>query len=314
MKIKYHSFFVALTLLSISFAAQSQEDLLKLVDTAKKGSEVIPSTWKDTRLINAATTKTVDPGVMEFFISHRFGNVGGEGNGGFHTFYGFDIASDIDFAFQFGLAKNLMIGISRSKQQELLDVDVKYKFITQTTTMPVSLAFYGDAGITPEINATFYNGAEPSTPVFWEDRLSYFGEFILDRRFGRYFSFELLGGVQHRNYVLQSVNPSNYSTDENNIVFSAAGGKLKLTKHANLVFDYYYIYPQYSPYRVNNPTNPYHNPFSIGYEVETGGHVFEVNFSNAAGLNENNIIPYTSDSWAKGGFKLGFSISRVFNI
>jgi len=309
MRIKYNALYVTIGLLALAFTAKSQDDLLKLVDTTKSRDTRIQPTWKDTKLINVETAKTLDPGVMEFFISHRFGNVGGQGNGGFHTFYGFDIASDIDFAFQFGITKNLMIGISRSKQQELIDLDAKYKLITQTTVTPVSLAIYGDAGITPELNSTFYSAADSAFQRSVIDKLSYFGEFILDRRFNDHISWELLGGVQHRNYVIAAENPNNGAIDQNTIPFMATGGRIMFNKHSSLVFDYYYIM---SPYRMNNKA--FHNPISVGYEVETGGHVFEINFSNAGYLNENNIIPYTTDNWLKGGFKLGFSISRVFNI
>src|SRR5271167_2860933 len=102
MKIKYGSIVAIFLFLSLAFIAKSQDDLLKLVDSTKNKS-MLPPTWKDTKLINVQTTKIVDPGVMEFFILHRFGNIGGQSNGGFHTFYGFDVASDIQFAFKFGI-------------------------------------------------------------------------------------------------------------------------------------------------------------------------------------------------------------------
>lgn len=311
MKINFRSLFFALGLLSIAFITKAQDDLLKLVDTTKNKSTEIPPTWKDCKLINTETTKILDPGVMQFAILHRFGNIADANNGGFHTFYGFDIASDIQFAFQFGITKNFMIGISRSKEQELIDIDAKYKLITQTTDVPFSLALYEDVGVTPELNSTFYAGSDSTTSHSFSDRLSYFSEFILDRRFNERISLELLGGFQHRNYVLASVNPDNGATDENNLPFVAAGGRFMLNKHSSIVFDYYYVV---SKYRMNNSGTSFHNPFSIGYEVETGGHVFEINFSNASFLDENNIIPYTQDSWLNGGFKLGFTISRVFNI
>lgn len=312
-KTRYSIFSVlfSLALTAISFVAKSQDDLLKLVDTTKNAPQKSLPTWKDVKLINVETTKTIDPAVMQFVILHRFGNVGGEGNGGFHTLAGFDVASDIQFAFNFGITKNFMLGISRSKQQELIDLNAKYRLLTQTSAMPISLALYGDAGITPELNSTFYNGADSTTSRSLMDKLSYFGEVIVDRRFGSHVSLELLAGAQHRNYLLASTNPDNGASDMNTIPFVAGGGRIMFNKHSSLVFDYYYIVSQY---RMNNAANPYHNPVSIGYEVETGGHVFEVNFSNASFLDENNLIPYTHDNWLKGGFKLGFSISRVFNI
>lgn len=312
MRIHYFSLFITFVSFFISFEAKSQEDLLKLVDTTKSvETKKLPSTWKDVKLINVETTKITDPGVMQFVILHRFGNVGGEGNGGFHTLYGFDIASDIEFAFNFGIAKNFMVGISRSKQQELIDLDAKYKLITQSSSMPISLAVYGDAGITPELNSTFYNGTDSTTQRQLMDKVSYFGELIIDRRFNDHISLELLAGAQHRNYILQSENYTNGAMDENTIPFVAAGGRIMFNKHSSLVFDGYYII---SPYRTNNTANPFYPPLSVGYEVETGGHVFEINFTNTSFLDENNIIPYTQGNWLKGGFKLGFSISRVFNI
>ncbi|HTB31655.1 MAG TPA: DUF5777 family beta-barrel protein [Bacteroidia bacterium] len=311
-RIRYSAFSILflLALISHPFVAKCQEDLLKLVDSAKGPQKVLP-TWKDVKLINVETTKTIDPGVMQFVILHRFGNVGGQGNGGFHTLAGFDVASDIQFAFNFGITKNFMVGISRSKEQELIDLNAKYKLITQNSITPISLAVYGDAGITPELNSTFYGGTDSTTSRSVLDKLSYFGEAIVDRRFNERISLELLGGVQHRNYVLTSTNLTNGATDMNTIPFAAVGGRFMFNKHSSLVADYYYIFSQY---RMNNTANPYYMPLSIGYEVETGGHVFEVNFSNAAFLDENNLIPNTHETWTKGGFKLGFSISRVFNI
>ena len=50
----------------------------------------------------------------------------------------------------------------------------------------------------------------------------------------------------------------------------------------------------------------------IGFEFETGGHVFHVNFTNSRGMLENDFLPYNSANWAQGAFRLGFTISRTF--
>src|SRR5581483_7551442 len=241
---------------------------------------ILPSTWKDTRLVDAQTTKTVAPKVMEFRILHRFGNMGGASGGGFHTFYGFDIASDILFGFDFGITKNLQIGVQRSKAQELITLDAKYRFLTQQTSgMPISAALYVAAGVTPEHTTALYSGADTScfTQSF-SDRFSYVGELIIDRRFNDRISLELIGGINHRNFILQYKNPDNGAMDQNNIPYAGIGGRFMFNKHSSLVFDYYYPFSQY---RTNNSGNPYFPALSIGYEVETGGHVFEINFTNA---------------------------------
>jgi hypothetical protein len=303
-------------IVSLCVVTAQGQDLLKMLDSVQKNSPdakpILPPTWKDTRLIDAQTTKTPAPGVMEFRIMHRFGDAGDASGGGFHTFYGFDVASDILFSFEFGITKNFMVGISRSKDQELIDLTAKYRFLTQQSSgMPISAAVYGDMGITPELGSILYQGADSTLQQSFADRIVYFGELLIDRRFNDRISLELLAGVSHRNYVLGNVNPENQAQDENTIPFLGLGGRIMLTKHSGIVFDGYYLF---SPYRTSNPTSPYYAPISIGYEVETGGHVFEINFTNANFLDENNIIPYTQSNWLKGGFKLGFSISRVFNI
>jgi len=298
-------------LCSFSLITKGQ-DLANLEDSIQKSQVAqlqLGSTWKDTRIINAQTTKTVDPNVMVFRIEHRFGDMGTSG-GGFPTLYGFDVASDIYFSFEFGVTRNLQLSLGRSEEQQLIDVSGKYRILTQNTIgMPVSLAFYEDAGITPEANSILYADAVSPNEHFF-DRLSYFSQLLLDRRFSNHISAEVFTGFSYRNYVLAAENPNNGSTDQNTIPFAGAGGRVMLTKHSSIVFDYFYII---SPFRTNN--NPtYSNAFSIGYEVETGGHVFEINLSNASSINENNIIPYTTDSWSNGAFKLGFSISRAFNL
>lgn len=319
MKKSANLLLTAVLLCFISFVGNSQ-DLLHLADSVQSKNEPPPplsSTWKDTKLINAQTTKTVAPGTMVFRIQHRFGNFGTASNGGIHTLYGFDVVTDIYMSFEFGILKNLEAAIARSKQEELLDAEVKYRPLTQKSVgMPISLAIYGDAAITPEANSTFYNGADVNNPNNFggtRDRLIYDGEIMIDRKFGDIASVEIFAGINHRNWVLQIYNPNPKDPwrDSNNIAYDGIGGKISLSKHAAIVFDYYYIM---SPYRVDNTNIPYYNCFSIGYEIETGGHVFEVNFSNASFINVNNFIPNTTDTWTKGGFKLGFSISRAFNI
>ncbi len=299
-------------ILFASYFSATSQTLATLEDSIQKSQVAIPqlgSTWKDTRIINAQTTKTVDPNVMVFRIEHRFGNMGTSG-GGFPTLYGFDVASDIYFSFEFGVTRNLQLSLGRSEQQQLIDISGKYRILTQNTIgMPVSLAFYEDAGITPEANSILY--AEAVSPAqHFSDRLSYVSQLLLDRRFSNRISAEVFAGYSHRNYVLSAVNPNNGATDQNGIPFAGGGGRVMLTKHSSIVFDYFYII---SPFRTNN--NPsYSNAFSIGYEIETGGHVFEINLSNASAINENNIIPYTTDSWSNAAFKLGFSISRAFTL
>jgi hypothetical protein len=273
----------------------------------------LPPAWNDERLISSPTTKTVAPGFMEVYFMHRLGNMGGESNGGFHTLYGFDEASDVLFGFDFGITKRLMIGFCRSKEQELIDVYGKYRLINQKTGgWPISLAINADIGITPEDTGTLYSGStegENQRSIF--DRLTYLGQIIISSRINKNISLEIVPTLCHRNHVLETFNSNNNTYDENDIPAIGMGGRYMFNKTIGIVADYYYII---SKFRTDNPIQNYYNALSCGIELNTGGHVFEINLSNASGLVANNFIPNTTDTWLKGGFKLGFTISRTFNL
>ncbi|MCW3085292.1 MAG: hypothetical protein JWP12_2658 [Bacteroidetes bacterium] len=300
-----------------AIGAFAQEDLLSLVDStgAKKTHEKVFATFKDFKIINMQSTETVKKGTMNFGVTHRFGNIGEESGGGVHQWYGTDNASDIRISFDFGITDNLTVGVARSKQNELLDALVKYRFLTQTTDnhIPLSIAFYGDMGVTPEKASQLYNGA--ATPYEFKQtdlhRISYTAQLLLARKFGSRLSIELAPTYNHRNFVIGRINPDNGATETNDLLSIGGGFRFKITKRFSLIADYFYTF---SKYRTNNSANPFYNPLAVGVEIETGGHVFHLNFTNATGILENNFLPNTTDSWLKGGFKFGFNISRVFNL
>jgi hypothetical protein len=205
-----------------------------------------------------------------------------------------------------------MLGISRSKYGELIDVNGKYRVLDQKTGgSPISIAINEDVGFTPEDTATLYSGsAEGENVRSIADRFSYLTQVIIASRINQHISLEIIPTLSYRNHILETVNPNNNVYDENAIPAIGVCGRYMFNKTIGIVADYYYIISQY---RTDNPT-PYYNALSAGIEVNTGGHVFEINLSNASGLVGNNFIPNMTDSWLKGGFKLGFTISRNFNI
>jgi hypothetical protein len=295
----------------------SQDDLLSLVDstTAKKTHEKVSATFKTSKIINGQSVETVKAGTMDFRITHRFGNIGTASGGGGHTLYGFDNSTDIRIAFDFGITDNLTLGVGRSKMGELIDGMVKYRFLSQTTDnhIPLSAAFYGDMSYSPQDSKQFYNGVVRTSEFHENDihRFAYTAQLLLARKFGSRLSIELIPTFQHRNFVLANINPDNGSEETNDLISFGGGFRLKITKRISFIADYFYTL---SPYRTNNSAMPFYNPLAVGIEIETGGHVFHLNFTNAAGIIENNFIPNTTDSWEKGGYKFGFNISRVFNI
>jgi hypothetical protein len=229
--------------------------------------------------------------------------------------------SDVRFSLDYGITKKLQVGIGRSVQMENVDASLKYKIIEHTTDndVPLSITAYEIASITPEKSSQFYSGTDSA----WIqknntilNRLTYTTQIILSKKIGR-ISLIVAPTFNHRNYILSQVNTvtngshSRAEADANNIPALAMGFRIRITRSFSIIADYFYVM---SAYRKNNTVHPYYNPISIGTEIETGGHVFHFTLTNASGITENYFIPNSPDSWVKGGFKLGFDISRGFSM
>ncbi len=299
----------------VSFNTFAQDDLLSLVDDKKEeGPKKVYATFKTVRIGNAQTIETVKKKHLDFRISHRFGNIYDSNlsnpiNETGQTFLGFDNASDIRISLDYGLLDNLTVGIGRSKMNKLVDGNLKWKILEQTTnfSMPISLAFFSSVGYSHAPMATIYNGVVKDFSSNELHRLNYFNQFIIASKLTDWLSLELLPSYMHRNFIKENVNTSNNAKDENGFFSMGFGGRIKLTKRLSFIGDYFY---NVSSFYQNN--DKAHNPLSLGFEIETGGHVFSLFYTNASGLIENNYIPYTTDSWAKGQVKFGFCISRTF--
>jgi hypothetical protein len=285
--------FVTVSLLHTSLFAQ--DDLMKMLNDEPVVNEKVLATFKTTRIINAQSVETVKSHSLDFRVGHRFGNMGGSTAG--HTLFGFDNSTDIRIAFEYGVSDNLTLGFSRSKRNENLEGLVKYKLWHQTTnnSVPFTVVLFSNVALTPE------KALDNSYDLFVH-RLSYTFQGIIGRKFTPGFSLELLPTVVHRNYIADSL-------DDNNIYSLGIGGRLKISRSSAIIADYFY---NFNPYRSNNSN--YYFPLGLGYEIETGGHVFSIMFTNASGIIENNFIPSTVDSWTKGGYKFSFTISRLFGI
>ncbi len=283
------------------FALSAQSDSLPVFKR-----ERVSETFLSGRIVNANTTETLRKRVMEVKIVHRFGSMHPDLPQGRQTFFGTDNASNIRLALDYGLSDRLTLSVGRNKTKQHLDAGMKFRLITQTTdaTVPVSIAWYSCASLTPETDP------DSAYRVF-TNRLSYTHQLIVASRISPILSFVLLPTFQHRNYVKEYVNTNNQAIETNDIFSLGTGIRLKVNKTTAILADYFFIY---SDYRKNNPNLAFYHPLGIGIEVVTGGHIFQLNLTNTAGIMENDFIPYTTDTWKNGGYKLGFTITRPFKM
>ncbi len=315
MRLKKHALIFSLLFTTvISFA---QDDLLSLIDNPEdKKPKKVYATFKSVRIGNAQTIETVKKNHLDFRISHRFGNVYDSDlpnpiNATGQTFLGFEGARDIRFSFDYGITENLTVGIGRSRMNHIVDGSIKWRILQQTTdfSMPVSLAFFSSTGYSHDPTSVIYSGVVKDFSTNELHRFNYFNQLIIASKLTDWLSLEILPSYMYRNFIKENLNRNNNSYDENGFFSLGFGGRIKLTKRLSFIGDYFY---NFSSYYQNNP-NAF-NPLSLGFEVETGGHVFSMFVTNAGGLIENNFIPYTSDTWTKGQVKFGFCISRTFSL
>jgi hypothetical protein len=294
-----------------------QDDLLDLLDDKKdEGPVKVFATFKTYRLGNAQTIETVKKKHLDFRISHRFGNIYDKTlpnpiNETGQTWVGFDNATDIRTSFDYGVTEDITLGIGRSKMRKIVDGSIKWRILKQTTKfeMPVSLAVFADVGYSHSPMGDIYNGIVKDFETNELHRLNYFTQIIIASKVNDWLSMEILPSYMHQNFIKEDVNPNNSAVAENGFLTVGFGARIKVTKRMSLIGDYFY---NVSDFYTNNPGAK--NPLSFGVEMETGGHVFSLFFTNASGLIENNYIPYTRDSWQNGQVKFGFSISRVFSL
>lgn len=300
--------FVSLLFIVFSISSFAQDDLLDMLEEESDANNnaVIFATWKTMRLVNIHSTEMVKKNALDFRVTHRFGNMGAESGGGGHTLYGLDNSSDIRISFDYGITEKWQIGVGRSKYKELIDLSTKYKILSQKEKKaPLTIVAFGAASITPQKDPdSRYNE--------WQNRMTYFAEVLFARKFGQRLSIEVAPGIIHRNMVTKVIDgEGNVLTDENTNFTLGAGARFMITKRVGIIVDYVHTF---SDFRASYKPQNFYDPFGIGVEIETGGHVFHLTLTNAPAIIENAYATETTDSWAKGGVKLGFNISRVFQL
>lgn len=297
----------SLCLLAIPLVS-AQEDTLMMVEEVEFVEEAtdpyVRNTYNATRIINAHSVETLRKGVLEFRIEHRFGDIAGD-NGGAQNWFGLDNASDIRFAFEYGITDKLMIGLGRNKgsgepYRSLVDGFVKYRLLHQKTNgggMPVSVTVLG------VMTGTYMKASADVASVAhfpkWQHRLAYASQVNIARKFGSWLSLSLMPTYVYRNYV---------GVGDVNGLFSLGGAmKVNISPRKAIILEYFQnVAPS------GKRTELFRNSFGIAYEWDTFGHNFTINLTNSRGFTETQFIPYTYSDWLKGQFRFGFSISRKF--
>lgn len=289
-------FGLIITCFFISFFsfAQDTTDISKLLEEELKATDqnqtnFITSTFKTTRLIDGHSVENTAPGVLDFKISHRFGTFGQ----GAYELFGLDNAT-MRMGFDYGLTDNLMIGIGRSTVLKTFDGFFKWKILRQSTgkrTMPITLSYVPTLGI--------ISFRDPAVYKNFSNRINFTHQLLIGRKFSEGLSLQVMPTVVHRNLPVDN--------GPNDVWAMGIGGRQKISKRTTFNVEYYYQLPAS---RVPGSTNV----LSVGFDIETGGHVFQLHVTNSSSMTESSFITSNKGSWSKGDILFGFNISRVFTV
>ena len=280
----------------ISLAAQDinlDSMLINETQQAKPETEYAYGTFKSTTISNGHSVETLTKGTMDFVINHRFGTL----NTGLYEWFGLDNAT-VRIAFDYGITDNLMVGLGHASFDKQYDGFIKYKLLKQSRgkiNMPVTL----DAMFTTMVRTT----KDPPNQGYetpFKDRVFYSWQLLAGRKFSEAFSLQIMPTLVHYNLV-------STSNLKNNILSMGIGGRKKITKRMAINAEYYYNLP-------NSKIAGTKNSLCLGLDIETGGHVFQLIFTNGTGIAPRPFITETTGTWGNGDIHFGFNVHRAFQI
>ncbi len=292
MKSKITAIFFAFFVLTGYSSQVFAQDLLDLLGEEEPVTNYTYATFKTTRIINGHSIENPADGVLLFMISHRFGKL----NSGAYDFFGLDQAT-IRLGLEYGIGDRLSIGIGRSSYQKAFDGFLKFKLLRQSSgekNMPVTATWFSSM----DLFSLKWQNTERKN--YFTSRLSYVHQLMIARKFNDYLSIQITPTFIHKNLVSST-------TDDNDTYAMGMGGRFKLTQRVSFNAEYFYLLP-------GSVSESFINPLSLGFDIETGGHVFQLHFTNAQPMFERGFITETRGKWKNGDIYFGFNISRVFTL
>ncbi|CAM3742168.1 DUF5777 family beta-barrel protein [Flavobacterium chungbukense] len=265
--------------------AYSQDDLLKSLDSTQTEESYSTATFKALQLVTLQTTKMPAKKEFYFVVSHRFGTV----KDGFDSFFGLDNATT-KLGGIYGVTDWLSVSLSRHTLNKMYETGLKYRVARQNDNFPLDIVGYSVADINTFLEKDQYPGLE------FKHRMTYVQQVLISRKISEKFSLELVPSFIHKNLYTPDIERDNQ--------FSfGGGGRYKITKRLSVNLEYMHNFDKPDFYK---------NPLSVGLDVETGGHVFQLIFTNSQSMSESGYLTNASGDWGKGDFFFGFNLYRVF--
>ena len=283
----------ALGLVLAAFGNVTAQGLLDALNEAVEDPTLpVTATFKDTRIVNVQSNETPAEGVLHFVIAHRFGTL----NSGAYELWGLDNAQ-MRMAFDYGITDRVAVGVARNTYQKTYEASIKARLLRQSTgpeAFPVSVTWYSVA------MANGLKAPTDVTPYYFSHRLSYVNQAVIARKMNEDLSLAIVPSLVHRNYV-------ETTEDAHDLWLLGVGGRYKLTQRFSINGEYHHYLTQ----QFEEGFSP---SLSLGVDIETGGHVFQLHVTNARGMFERSFLAEPAGTWRDGSVFFGFNLSRVFTV
>lgn len=261
----------------------AQEELLDQLEMDATQTTAYPS-FKALQMVNLQSTKMPSRNDFYFLISHRFGSL----KDGADTFFGLDNATT-KIGFIYGIREWVSVGISRHTLNKAYEGTLKYRLIEQNEHAPVTLVGYHTVQVNSQLDSDVYPN------LSFENRLTYASQALVSRSISTALTLEVIVSYIYKN----TYNAEIEHQDQFSI---GGGGRIKLSKRLSINAEYMY----------SDMPSFYNNPLSVGLDIETGGHVFQLLFTNSQGMTESSYLTNASGDWGRGEIYFGFNLYRVF--
>jgi hypothetical protein len=287
-------FTFAFTSMIFVSSVNAQDDLMAMMEKDEKPAiDYTAATFKTTRIVIGQSIELPPKGNMLFLITHHFGAI----NTGYENLFGLKQAS-IRLGLEYGLTNWLGFGAGLNTDRNTWDGFLKVKVLRQSKgarRIPITIDLFANTAIYTT------KWANPDRTNYFSSRITYAFQVMIARKFGRLLSLQITSSMVHKNIV-------STSEDKNDIFTLGGGGRIKVSKRVSINAEYHHLFSG----QVVSATA--YDSFSLGIDIETGGHVFQIFLTNSYGEYEQTFLTDTRGKWSNGDIFLGFNISRMFTI
>lgn len=290
-----------LVLLVLSVPVLAQEDEVEAEEPKKKVEKPARDAFESAWWFDGQTGKVYNKGTLEMIMNHRFGTI----NSGNNDLFGIYGAANIRLGFNYSPIDKLNVGFGYTKNKKVLDLSAKYAILTQTrsNSMPVSVTYYGNMGIEFQDAENYLKNT---------DRLNYFNQLIIMRRFSKKFSAQLGPSYSHYNATTWEEQPDGTSLRmENDTWGLSVGAAIKVTSTVVIMLGYDQPLTQHD---INQPKPS----INIGVELNSSSHAFQIFFTNYDKIQPQENYRFNQNDFTKTGdggvWLIGFNITRLWSL